>query len=132
METVLKFFKDNPVFYLATVEGDQPRVRPFGAIAQYDGKLYLCTNSTKDVYKQLKKNPKVELSGTSAEGDSWLRVAAVLQRDTTREAKVAMLEDNPGLKNMYGPDDGIFEVFYLKDAVASFSSFTGQPKTVRF
>lgn len=131
MERVLTFFKENPVFFLATAEGDQPRVRPFGAVASFEGKLYICTNNTKPVFKQMQANPRVEICGATADG-SWLRVTATAVRDERREAKAQMLAENPSLKNMYNLDDGIFEVLYLGDATAVFSSFSAAPETVTF
>lgn len=131
MEEVLKFLKDNVVFYLATEEEDQPRVRPFGAVAEFEGKLYICTNNTKKVFKQIQKNPKVEICGMG-KGGSWLRIEANCFADERKEAKEKMLSDNPGLKNMYSVDDGKFEVLYLKDATATFASMKGEPKVVKF
>lgn len=131
MDEVLQFLKSAGTFYLATVEGAQPRVRPFGAILSFEGKLYLITGNKKDVFKQVQANPKVELSGTDAAGN-WLRVAATLVPDARREPKEAMLEAFPNLKRMYAVDDGIMEVLYLKDATATFSSFTSAPRTVTF
>jgi uncharacterized pyridoxamine 5'-phosphate oxidase family protein len=109
-------------FYIATTEGDQPRVRPFGAVAEIDGKTYLCLNNTKKVFKQLIANPKIEISGMF-EG-KWFRLYAKANRDDRNEARAAMLEQNPGLKNMYKADDGIYEVFYLTDAHGTVESFS--------
>lgn len=131
MKEVLDFLKANPVFFLATVEGDQPRVRPFGAVAEFGGKLYLTTNNGKDVYKQMQANPKVELCGWDAKG-GWLRVAASIVVDPDNGARAHMLEENPNLKNMYSLDDGKYEVFYLKDATASFCSMAAAPRVVTF
>lgn len=131
MEEVLNYLRENPIFYIATVEGDQPRVRPFGAVAEFEGKLYICTNNTKKVFKQIEKNPKVEISAMG-KGGSWLRLEAKCIADERKEAKEKMLADNPGLKNMYSVDDGIFEVLYLKDATATFASMKGEPKVVKF
>lgn len=131
MEEIYQFFKENPVFYLATVEGDQPRVRPFGAVAAIKNRLYICTNNKKKVFKQMKTNEKVEICGMDQKGN-WLRVEAKAIADNSIEAKTAMLDENPGLKNMYQPEDDIFEVLYLKDATATFSSFGSQPRTVNF
>lgn len=131
MKEVYAFFKKNPTFFLATEEGDQPRVRPFGAVADHEGRLYICTSNQKEVYKQMKANPKVELSGADSEGN-WLRVAATVQEDTSREAKAAMLKENPALEGMYGIDNPIFAVFYLQNATATFSSFNAEPRTVTF
>ena len=131
MNEVLEFLTTNPTFYLATIDGDQARVRPFGAVMKYEDKLYFATNNTKPVFKQLVANPKVEISTTSPKGE-WIRLTGNAVVDSRREAKAAMLEAVPMLKNMYSLDDGIFEVFYLTDAVAVFNSFSStEPKTVQ-
>jgi len=130
METVVKFLRDCGTFYLATLEGDQPRVRPFGAVSVYEGKLYICTNRTKKVSEQLKANPKFEISGTLG-GSEWIRIWGSAVLDDRREAREAMLGQNPGLRNMYGADDGIFEVFYLEDARAEIFSFAGRHDSFR-
>lgn len=131
MKEVLKFLKENPVFYLATIDGDQPRVRPFGAVAEFEGKLYICTNNQKKVFEQMKANSKVEISGMDSKG-GWLRIEAKAIQDKSADAKTAMLEDNPGLKNMYKADDVVFEVLFLKDATATFYSFNSEPREVKF
>lgn len=130
MESVEKFFKEAGVYYLATVEGDQPRVRPFGTIHIFEGKLYIQTGKVKAVSKQIHANPKVELS--AFKDGEWLRVAAELVEDDRREAKQSMLDAYPSLANMYSADDDNTEVFYLKNAVATFSSFTKEPKEIRW
>ncbi len=122
MERVLKFLKDAQVYYLATVEGDQPRVRPFGTIHLFEGKLYIQTGKRKDVSKQLHQNPKAEICAF-LNGD-WIRITGKLIEDDRREARVSMLDAYPSLKAMYDPDDGNTEVFYFKDATAVISSFT--------
>jgi uncharacterized pyridoxamine 5'-phosphate oxidase family protein len=116
-------------FYIATAEGDQPRVRPFGAVAEFDGKTYICMNNTKKVYKQLIANPKTEITGVFDGGGKWFRLQAVANRDDRLEARTKMLEQVPTLKNMYKPDDGIYEVFYLTDAHGTVESFGGAPET---
>jgi uncharacterized pyridoxamine 5'-phosphate oxidase family protein len=131
MNEVLDFLTSNSTFYLATIDEDQPRVRPFGAVMKYEDKLYFGTNNTKPVSKQLLANPKVEISTTSPKGE-WIRLTGNAVIDSRREAKAAMLEAVPMLKNMYSSDDDIFEVFYLTDAVAVFNSFSStEPKTVQ-
>lgn len=130
METVLKFLQDAQVFYIATVDGDQPRVRPFGAIANINGKLCTCTNITKNVYKQMAANPKIEISAM-AEG-KWIRLTATAVADDSVEAKTAMLEACPSLKNMYSADDGIFVVIAITDATAQICSFTEAPVEIKF
>lgn len=129
MNEVLEFLTNNPTFYIATMDGDQPRVRPFGAVMKFEDKLYFTTNNTKPVFNQLVKNPKVEISTTSPKGE-WIRLNGKAVVDSRTEVKAAMLEAVPMLKNMYSLDDNIFEVFYLKDAVATFNSFTGGSKTI--
>lgn len=131
MEKVLTFLRENPTFYLATLEGEQPRVRPFGAVALFENRLYLITNNQKSVYRQLQANPNLELCVTAEDG-AWLRVTAKAVFDSRREARVAMLEQNPSLTKLYHADDGVMEVFYLKDATAVFASFTAEPETVTF
>ncbi len=130
MEKVVQFLKDAGTYYLATVEGDQPRVRPFGTAHIFEGKLYIQTGLSKNVAKQLLANPKVELC--AFKDGTWLRVAGELVQDDRREAKVSMLDAYPELKAMYDPDDGNTAVFYFKDATATFSSFTAAPETVTF
>ncbi|CUU50051.1 pyridoxamine 5'-phosphate oxidase family protein [Clostridium beijerinckii] len=130
MNEVLEFLLNNPTFYIATMDGDQPRVRPFGAVMKYKDKLYFTTNNTKSVFEQLVANPKVEISTTSPKGE-WIRLTGKAVFDSNAEAKSAMLESVPSLKKMYSLDDNIFEVFYLEDAVVTFSSFSSGPKTIR-
>ena len=130
MQEVYKFLKEAGTYYLATVDGNQPRVRPFGTIDIFEGKLYIQTGKSKDVSKQIQANPLVELC--AFKDGQWLRVAGKLVRDDRREPKVHMLEAFPDLKAMYSPDDDNTEVLYFEDATATFSSFTAAPKTVKF
>lgn len=130
MQRVEKFLKEAETYYLATVDGDQPRVRPFGTANIFEGKLYIQTGKVKDVSKQIHANPKVELC--AFKNGEWLRVAGTLVEDERREAKQAMLDAYPNLRAMYSEDDGNTEVFYLKDATATFSSFTKAPEVVKF
>ena len=130
MEEVLEFLKTCGTYYLATVDGDQPRVRPFGTIHIFEDKLYIQTGKSKDVSMQIQKNPKVELCGF-AQG-KWVRVAGELVRDDRIEAKKSMLDAYPSLQNMYSAEDDNTEVLYFKNATATFSSFTEAPKTVTF
>ncbi len=127
MSAVLDYLKDCGVFYLATMDGNQPRVRPFGAVCEFEGKLYFITAKSKNVYKQLLENPRVEISGMKGQ-DSWLRLTGEVKMDDRREARVAMLEAMPALKNMYNPDDGVMTVFYLDNVKATEYSFTAEPK----
>ena len=130
MERVCKFIKEAQTYYLATVEGDQPRVRPFGTIHIFEGKLYIQTGKSKDVAKQLMVNGKAEIC--AFKGGEWLRVAGTLVEDDRREARQSMLDAYPNLQSMYSADDGNTMVLYFKDATATFSSFAGAPKTVTF
>ena len=130
MQEVLDFLKKAGTYYLATAEGDQPRVRPFGTIHLYDGKLYIQTGKKKDVSKQIAANPKAEICAF-CEG-TWIRVAATLIEDGRTEAQESMLEAYPSLKGMYAVNDGNTVVYYLKNATATFSSFGGEPKVVKF
>ncbi|MCR5251545.1 MAG: pyridoxamine 5'-phosphate oxidase family protein [Lachnospiraceae bacterium] len=130
MEEVYKFLKEAETYYLATVEGDQPRVRPFGTADIFEGKLYIQTGKSKNVSKQIQANPKVEIC--AFKNGEWLRVSGTLVRDDRIEAKEHMLETHPQLKAMYSAEDDNTEVLYLKDATAVFSSFTAAPRTVTF
>jgi len=130
MNKAFEFLKTCGTFYLATVEGDQPRVRPFGALAEINGKIYTCTNNKKPIFKQIKANPKIELCGFT--DGKWIRVSATAVVDPARETKVAMLEINPNLGRMYNADDGIFEVFYFADATATITAFGAEPEVFEF
>lgn len=131
MEEVLQYLKACGIFYLATIEGDKPHVRPFGAVSQYEGKLYIVTNNKKEVYKQMLRNPNIELSGMHQ--GTWIRLEGEAVQDNRREARVRMMEDNKSsLSNLYTVDDGLMEVLYLKNAVATIYSFTKEPKVIVF
>ena len=130
MNEVYEFLKNCGTYYLATVEGDQPRVRPFGTIDIFEDKLYIQTEKIKEVSKQIQANPKVELCAFG-EG-TWVRLAGTLVRDDRVEAKQHMLDAYPNLQAMYSATDDNTEVLYFKDATATFSSFGGAPKTVKF
>ena len=130
MKEVYEFLKKCSVYYLATVEGDQPRVRPFGTIDLFEDKLYIQTGKVKDVSKQMQVNPKVEIS--AFDGATWIRIAATVVRDENIKAKEHMLDNYPNLKAMYSAEDDNTEVLYLKDATATFSSFTAAPEVVKF
>lgn len=130
IEKVCKFLDDAKTYYLATVEGDQPRVRPFGTALVYEGKLYIQTGKVKDVSRQLAANPKAEICAFN--GGQWLRVAGELINDDRIGAKEAMLEKHPSLKSMYRADDDNTQVLYFKNATATFSSFTAAPETFQF
>ena len=130
VERVCSFLDEAQTYYLATAEGDQPRVRPFGTAMVYEGRLYIQTGKVKAVSRQIAANPKVEICAFH-EG-KWLRVAGTLVNDDRREAKAAMLEKMPALKGMYSADDDNTQVLYFRDATATFSSFGGAPETLTF
>jgi len=130
MKTVFDFIKKTGTYYLATVEGKQPRVRPFGTINLFEDKLYIQSGRKKDVAKQIKSNPKVELS--AFDGETWIRVAATLVEDKRPEAQESLLQAYPQLRDRYAVNDGNNIVYYLKNATAVFSSFKGEPKVVKF
>jgi uncharacterized pyridoxamine 5'-phosphate oxidase family protein len=130
MQEVHDFLKKAGTYYLATAEGGQPRVRPFGTIHLFEGKLYIQTGKKKDVAKQIANNPKVELS--AFDGQTWIRVAATLKEDGRAEAQESMLTDYPSLRGMYEVNDGNTVVYSLDDATATFSSFGGEPRVIKF
>ena len=130
MQRVEKFLKEAETYYLATVDKDQPRVRPFGTANIFEGKLYIQTGKVKDVSKQIHANPKFEIC--AFKNGQWLRVAGTLVEDPRIEAKQAMLDAYPSLQGLYKADDDNTEVFYIKDATATFSSFTSAPEVVKF
>ena len=130
MEKVYQFLKDAGTYYLATVEGDQPRVRPFGTAHIFEGKLYIQTGRKKDVSHQLAVNPKAEVC--AFKDGTWLRVAGKLIEDDRAEARKSMLDTYPNLRAMYDENDGNTQVLYFQDATATFSSFTAPPETVTF
>ena len=130
MEKVLQFLKEADTYYLATVEGDQPRVRPFGTVNFFEGKLYIQTGKVKEVSKQIHANPKVELC--AFKNGEWLRLAGELVEDDRLEAKQAMLDAYPMLQGMYKADDGNTEVFYFKNATAQICAFTHEPEVITF
>ncbi|MBQ9625358.1 MAG: pyridoxamine 5'-phosphate oxidase family protein [Clostridia bacterium] len=130
MDEVQKFLKDCETYFLATLEGDQPRVRPFGTAEIFEGKLYIQTGKSKEVSKQIQNNPKVELC--AYKNGKWLRVFGTLKRDDRVEAKRDMLDKNPDLKSMYDAEDDNTEVLYFENATATFSSFTEPPRVVKF
>lgn len=130
MQKVYDFLKKCNTYYLATTDGDQPRVRPFGTIDFFEDKLYIQTGKVKDVSKQILKNPKIEIC--AFDGQKWLRVQAIAVEDDRVEARQHMLDGYPELQNMYSATDDNTQVFYLKDATATFSSFTEAPEIITF
>lgn len=130
IERVCQFLKDANTYYLATVDGDQPRVRPFGTAHIFENKLYIQTGKSKDVAQQILANPKVEISGMAA--GKWIRLSGKLVLDDRFEAKKSMLDAYPSLQSMYSAEDENTAVFYFEDATATFCSFTDAPETVTF
>ncbi|MGN6713848.1 pyridoxamine 5'-phosphate oxidase family protein [Anaerocolumna jejuensis] len=130
MKEVLEFLKECQTFYLATCEDGQPRVRPFGAVAEYEGNLYITTNNKKNVFKQLLSNPKFEISGMNK--GKWIRLEGTAVHDDRLSAREKMLEENPSLSGMYSANDGLMEVLYIKDAAATICSFTEEPQVIKF
>lgn len=130
MEEVYEFLKKCETFYIATIDGDQPRVRPFGVVNIFEGKLYIQTGKSKNVSKQMQVNPKVEISAFM--DGTWIRLEGTVVRDDRREAKASMLDANPMLRSLYSEDDDNTEVLYFDKAKATFCSFTDAPRTVEF
>jgi len=130
MKKVHDFLKKAGVYYLATVEGDQPRVRPFGTVNEFEGKLYIQTGTVKPPSHQLASNPKAEICAFT-EGE-WIRISCELVDDDRFEAKKSMLDAYPNLRGMYDENDGNTQVFYMKNAVATFSAFGRESEVVEF
>ena len=128
MNKALEFLQESGIFYLATTEGGQPRVRPFGAVFEYEGKLYIVSSNTKKCFSQMLENPKVEISSMNKKGQ-WIRVTGEVANDDRREVKELALEAVPSLKSMYNINDGIFAVLYFTKGTATISSFTAEPET---
>ena len=130
MQEVYEFLKTCGTYYLATMDGDQPRVRPFGSLDVFEGKLYFQTGKVKMVSSQMMKNPKVEIC--AVKDNQWVRIEANAISDERLEAKQHMLDAHPFLKSMYSAEDGNTQVLYLKDATATFYTFKGQSRVVHF
>lgn len=130
MDEIRDFLKECDVYYLATMDGDQPRVRPFGTAEIFEGHLYIQTGKIKNVSKQIAANPKVEIC--AYKDGKWIRIAGKLVRDERIEAKKDMLDKNPGLRRMYDEHDDNTEVLYFESGTAVFSSFTEPSRTVEF
>lgn len=130
MKRVYDFLKKANIYYLATAEGDQPRVRPFGTINEFDGKLYIQTGKVKPTSKQLAANKKAEICAFM--DDAWVRISCELIEDDRFEAKKSMLDAYPYLRGMYDENDGNTQVFYMQNATATFSAFGKEPETVKF
>ena len=127
LKKVLEFLDSTQTYYLATMDNDQPRVRPFGTALVYNDKLYIQTGKIKQVSKQLAKNPKAEIC--AFKDGKWVRISGELVEDDTREVKTMMLEKMPVLRGMYNEDDGNMQMLYFKKATVTFSSFTEAPET---
>jgi len=130
MSKIADYLRDAGVFYIATMDGDQPRVRPFGAVTEYKDKIYFCTNNKKKVFKQFTANQKVEIC-TMAKDGTWIRVTGKVVVDDNDDARRAMLEAVPSLNGLYKIGDGIFEVFHLKNMAAKVYSFTADPVVLK-
>ena len=130
MKRVYDFLKKAQTYYLATVEGNQPRVRPFGTVNEFEGKLYIQTGKLKPVSRQIAQNPKVEICAF-CDGE-WIRIACELVEDDRVEARKSMLDAYPDLRGMYDENDGNTQVFYMKNAVAIITSFTSETVKVEF
>ena len=131
MNEVLDYLKSCGTFYLATQDGDEPHVRPFGAVCEFEGKLYIVTNNRKKVYAQMADNAKIEICGMQK--GTWIRIEAEAAHDSRREARVAMMDANKAsLSSMYTVDDNLMEVLYLKNATATIYSFTAEPRIITF
>lgn len=131
VQKVFDFVKSCNYYFLATTEGDQPRVRPFSSFVIYEGKIYFQTGKVKNVSKQILANPKIEICAYNGQG-AWIRIQAVATEDDRVAAKQHMLDAFPELKTMYSADDGNTQVFYLKDATATYSSMGGEGWTEKF
>lgn len=130
MEEIFEFLKKCGVFYLATIDGNKPRVRPFGAVNFFEDKIYIQTAKSKNVSKQMQANPNIEICGFIE--NSWVRIEAEVERDDRFEAKQSMLDANPMLKNMYSAEDDNTEVLFLKNGKATFYSFSSGARVVEF
>ena len=130
IEKVCQFLKDAGTYFLATAEGDQPRVRPFGTAHLFEGRLYIQTGKSKSVSAQLAANPKVEIC--AMKDGEWLRIAGELAEDDRVAARKSMLDDYPELRGMYDETDTNTQVWYFKHATATFSSFTAGPEVIEF
>ena len=132
MEEVQAYLKECGTFFIATVDGDQPRVRAFGVSEIIDGRLYIMTGKVKDVYKQMAKNGKFEICALKKSGSEWMRLSGTLVNDETLAVKEEFLNRNEGLKSMYKADDDNMAVLYITNATARFCSFTEQERKVNF
>ena len=132
LETVKNYLQECKTFYVATVDGDQPRVRPFGVAEVYNGRLYIMTGKKKDVFKQMVANPKFEITAVKPSGAEWIRVSGRLVSDDDVKAKEFLLDKNPSLKGMYSATDDNMAILYIVDGEARLCSFMGAEKNVKF
>lgn len=131
LNEIVQYLKSCETFYIATMEENQPRVRPFGCATLFEGKLYISTTNQKKVYNQIKNNPKVEICGMY--NDTWIRVEGEVVEDTRREARVALMEEyTESLGNMYSVDDNLMTVLHFTHGIATIYSFTAEPKVITF
>ncbi len=130
MQEVYEFLKECETYYLATIDGNQPRVRPFGTVDIFEDKLYIQTGKSKNVFKQMTENPYIEICGYK--NGKWIRVSAEVEVDDSYEAKKHMLDNYPNLQDKYSPDDENTQVLYLRNATAVISSFTEDDITIKF
>ena len=130
MQEVYEFLKKSGTYFLATADGDQPRVRPFGTVHIFDNKLYIQTGKKKSVSQQMTRNPKIEIC--AMDGDKWIRIQALAIEDDRVEAKQSMLDAYPNLKAIYSATDDNTQVLYLKNATATIASFSSPPKEIKF
>ena len=130
VKRVSDFFDETKCYFIATIDGNVPRVRAFGTNIVYDGRLYIQSGKGKNVVNQIKNNPNVEICAFN--GQKWLRVSAKLVSYNNYDVKVALLNKMPSLKSTYSPDDDSMEMFYLKNAKATFSSFTDSDECFEF
>jgi uncharacterized pyridoxamine 5'-phosphate oxidase family protein len=128
MKEIIDFLQESKMFFLATAEADQPRVRPMGFVMEYNGKLCFCTNNTKKMFAQMKANPKIEICASC--GPKWLRITGTVAFCPEKTAKEKALEISPRLRNVYKADDGIFEIFYFEQAKAVFADMQGGGKEI--
>lgn len=105
------FFQNAKMFFIATTEEDQPRVRPFGHLVEYHGQFYFNTGKHKNVYQQLMKNPKVEIC--AFDKGVWYRVAGCAAESDNEEIKQMMMEIDPVVKRNYGQDTSDLAIFGL-------------------
>lgn len=132
MKEVENYLKECGIFYLATVDGDQPYIRPFGVAEIINGRLYFMTGKSKDVFKQLARNCKFEVCATKPSGEEWMRLCGELVNDDSREIKEEYLRRHEELKPLYCVDDGNMAVLYVRNATARFFSFTAPVREVKF